>query len=84
MKSSAQSDIKTDFAFPSPVEPNYCSRMLVHPPEKRKEVSDVDYGAAASVIWTRMEQNMFDLQAKAAENETHERKGGFLEDPYPQ
>jgi hypothetical protein len=78
------SDIKTDFDYPAPIDPSYSKRKLVRPWADREEMPKGATKTSTGVVWTRMEQNMFELQVVAAENGTHERGDQFKASPYPQ
>jgi hypothetical protein len=70
--------------FPSPMAPQYLNRSLVHPWRRKNEVTPAAAETPSTVLWTHLEQNMFELQVTAAENATHAKHGDTVLDPYPQ
>lgn len=72
-----------DTNYPPPMDPMYVSRTLIHPWRRKGGVLFTSKETPSAVMWTHMEQNMFELQVAAAEHGTHPRKQ-TPEDPYPQ
>ena len=87
-KKAAQTEEEKDtigeFEYPMPMEPLYVNRTLLKPWRRKEEnVAIKGNDISTSVMWTHMEQNMFELQVSAAASGTHEPKE-FPENPYPQ
>jgi hypothetical protein len=57
--------------FPLPIAPQYLNRSLVHPWRRKSDVLPAAGLRPTTVLWTHLEQNMFELQVTASENETH-------------
>ena len=72
-----------DVNYPSPMEPMYISRTLIRQWRNKGGVLPASKETPSAVMWTHMEQNMFELQVAAAEHGTHPQKD-VHEDPYPQ
>jgi hypothetical protein len=72
------------FEFPPPMSPQYLNRSLVQPWRRKNEVAPTAGLTPSTVLWTHLEQNMFELQITAAENETHPKTEMSVDDPYPQ
>lgn len=73
-----------EFEYPPPMEPLYGSRVLLKPWRRNNELAPNAGETPTAVVWTHLEQNMFDLQVSASESGTHPRKAPFNENPYPQ
>lgn len=72
-----------DTDYPPPMDPMYVNRALIHPWRRKGGVLPGSKETPSAVMWTHMEQNMFELQVAAAEHGTHPQKE-LHEDPYPQ
>jgi hypothetical protein len=66
------------------MDPNYVNRSLVKPWRMANDVAPEAAATPLSVLWTHLEQNMFELQVTAAENETHPTAPPAIDGPYPQ
>ena len=83
-KQPKEPEPKDDFEYPLPMEPLYGNRFLLKPWRRANEISPSAAETPTSVVWTHLEQNMFDLQVSAVESGTHPPRHHVPENPYPQ
>lgn len=79
MKAKKMRDGNLD--YPPPMEPDSVNRSLIRPRRRKNDILPSATAAPSAVMWTHMEQNMFELQVAAAENGSHPPKK-VMEDPY--